>query len=112
MCTRLKIAGAAFAIGHAARAAGANPVSMPAPEICGARQTGVPDGAMIDASTLGAFKLAEVTGCIKTGMDTTISDAFPVMHRDVFDSLDQTAQTALADDQAAQDVALAPYSAA
>ena len=38
---------------------GATPVSMPAPEIYNAMQTGVVDGAMIDATTLTAFRLGE-----------------------------------------------------
>jgi TRAP-type C4-dicarboxylate transport system substrate-binding protein len=70
---------------------------MPAPEIYNAMQTGVLDGAMIDATTLGAFKLAEVTTYITTGMDSTISDFFIVMNRDLFESLDETAQAAILD---------------
>ena len=76
---------------------GANPVSMPAPEIYNAMQTGVIDGAMIDATTLGAFRLAEVTQSITMGMDTTMSLFFLVMNRDSFDSLDSTAQQAILD---------------
>lgn len=83
--------------GIVVQAWGANPVSMPAPGIYNAMQTGVLDGAMIDATTLGAFKLAEVTKYITTGMDSTISDFFIVMNRDVFESLDETAQTAILD---------------
>lgn len=74
---------------------GANPVSMPAPEIYNAMQTGVIDGAMIDATTLGAFRLAEVTQSITMGMDTTMSLFFLVMNRDSFDDLDTTAQQAI-----------------
>ena len=81
--------------GIVVQAWGANPVSMPAPEIYNAMQTGVLDGAMIDATTLGAFKLAEVTKYITQGMETTISDFFLIMNRDVFDGLDATAQTAI-----------------
>ena len=81
--------------GLVVQAWGANPVSMPAPEIYNAMQTGVLDGAMIDATALGAFKLAEVTSSITMGMDTTISDFFVVMNRDVFESLDDTAQSAI-----------------
>ncbi len=83
--------------GLVVQAWGANPVSMPAPEIYNAMQTGVLDGAMIDATTLGAFKLAEVTNHITMGMDTTISDFFIVMNRDVFAGLDETAQAAILD---------------
>lgn len=74
---------------------GANPVSMPAPEIYNAMQTGVIDGAMIDATTLGAFKLAEVTNHITQGMQTTISDFYMIMNRDVFADLDEATQTAI-----------------
>lgn len=76
---------------------GATPVSMPAPEIYNAMQTGVIDGAMIDATTLGAFKLAEVTNFITTGMETTISDFFLIMNRDSFDGLSPEQQTAVQD---------------
>lgn len=71
---------------------GASPVSMPAPEIYNAMQTGVIDGAMIDATTLGAFKLAEVTKYITTGMDTTISSFFLIMNRDSFGDLSEEQQ--------------------
>ena len=74
---------------------GANPVSMPAPEIYNAMQTGVLDGAMIDATTLGAFKLAEVTKYITQGMQTTMSDFFLIMNRDSFDALSDDAQKAV-----------------
>ena len=68
---------------------GGSPVSMPAPEIYNAMQTGVIDGAMTDATTLGAFKLAEVTKYITTGMDTTISSFFLIMNRDSFEALSE-----------------------
>jgi TRAP-type C4-dicarboxylate transport system substrate-binding protein len=71
---------------------GASPVSMPAPEIYNAMQTGVIDGAMTDATTLGAFKLAEVTKYITTGMDTTISSFFLIMNRDSFGALSEEQQ--------------------
>ncbi|MFZ2101671.1 MAG: TRAP transporter substrate-binding protein [Oricola sp.] len=76
---------------------GANPVSMPAPEIYNAMQTGVIDGAMIDPTTLKSFKLAEVTKFVTQGMDTTISEFFLIMNRDNFDALDETAQKAVLD---------------
>jgi len=76
---------------------GATPVSMPAPEIYNAMQTGVIDGAMIDATTLKAFKLAEVTNHITMGMDTTISDFFMIMNRDSFDELTEEQQKILLD---------------
>jgi TRAP-type C4-dicarboxylate transport system substrate-binding protein len=74
---------------------GATPVSMPAPEIYNAMQTGVIDGAMIDATTLGAFKLKEVTKYITTGMDSTISSFFLIMNRDSFAALSEPNQKAL-----------------
>ncbi|HBZ45720.1 MAG TPA: ABC transporter substrate-binding protein [Maritimibacter sp.] len=81
--------------GLVVQAWGANPVSMPAPEIYNAMQTGVIDGAMIDPTTLKAFKLAEVTTSITQGMDTTISEFFLIMNRDVFNGLDDTARQAV-----------------
>ncbi|MBL6430083.1 MAG: TRAP transporter substrate-binding protein [Maritimibacter sp.] len=83
--------------GIVVQAWGANPVSMPAPEIYNAMQTGVIDGAMIDPTTLKSFKLAEVTNFITQGMDTTISEFFLIMNRDVFADLDDTAQQAVLD---------------
>ncbi|WP_375691685.1 TRAP transporter substrate-binding protein [Pseudooceanicola sp. LIPI14-2-Ac024] len=74
---------------------GATPVSMPAPEIYNAMQTGVIDGAMIDATTLKAFKLAEVTNYITQGMDSTISSFFLIMNRDSFDGLSADQQAAV-----------------
>lgn len=71
---------------------GASPVSMPAPEIYNAMQTGVIDGAMTDATTLGAFKLAEVTKYITTGMETTISSFFLIMNRDSYNELSEEQQ--------------------
>jgi TRAP-type transport system periplasmic protein len=76
---------------------GATPVSMPAPEIYNAMQTGVIDGAMIDATTLKAFKLAEVTKYITQGMDTTMSDFFLVMNRDSFGELSDDQQKIVLD---------------
>lgn len=71
---------------------GATPVSMPAPGIYNAMQTGVIDGAMIDATTLKAFKLAEVTQYITNGMKTTISDFYLIMNRDSFGDLTEEQQ--------------------
>ncbi|EAS50385.1 putative periplasmic component, TRAP-type C4-dicarboxylate transport system [Aurantimonas manganoxydans SI85-9A1] len=66
---------------------GATPVSMPAPEIYNAMQTGVIDGAMIDATALKAFKLGEVTKFVTQGMKTTISSFFLIMNRDALGEL-------------------------
>lgn len=76
---------------------GASPVSMPATEIYNAMQTGVIDGAMIDTTTLGGFRLEEVTNYITVGMDTSISLFFLVMNRDSFAELSEEHQQAVLD---------------
>lgn len=76
---------------------GGTPVSMPASEIYNAMQTGVIDGAMIDATALAAFRLNEVTNHITTGMDTTISNFFVIMNRDSFDGLTAEQQQVVQD---------------
>lgn len=76
---------------------GATPVSMPAPEIYNSMQTGVIDGAFIDATTLRVFKLAEVTQSITMGMDSTISSFFLIMNRDSFADLSDQQQKAVLD---------------
>ena len=81
--------------GLVVQAWGANPVSMPAPDIYNAMQTGVIDGAMTDATTLGAFRLAEVTNHITQGMETSISLFFLIMNRDVFADLSEAEQQAV-----------------
>lgn len=81
--------------GLVVQAWGANPVSMPAPEIYNAMQTGVIDGAMTDATTLGAFRLAEVTNHVTQGMDTTISLFYLIMNRDAFSGLSDDQQQAV-----------------
>ena len=57
-----------------------NPTSRPAFAYLASQ--GVIDGAMTDATTLGAFKLAEVTKFITTGMETTFSSFFLIMNRE------------------------------
>ncbi len=81
--------------GLVVQAWGANPISMPAPDIYNAMQTGVIDGAMTDATTLNSFRLTEVTDYITMGMDSTISLFFIVMNRDKFTELPQDAQHAI-----------------
>ncbi|WP_136634825.1 TRAP transporter substrate-binding protein [Pseudooceanicola onchidii] len=93
--TGLKIRVPSRNAGLVVEAWGATPVSMPAPEIYNAMQTGVIDGAMIDATTLRAFKLAEVTKYITMGMDTTISSFFMIMNRDSFGDLSGDQQQAV-----------------
>lgn len=74
---------------------GATPVSMPAPDIYNAMQTGVIDGAMIDGTTLQTFKLAEVTKYVTQGMKPTVSSFFLVANRDSFNGLPPQHQQAL-----------------
>lgn len=81
--------------GRVLEAWGASPVSMPATDIYNAMQTGVIDGAMIDATTLQTFKLGEVTKYITQGMNSTISSFFLIMNRDSYASLSPTNQNAL-----------------
>ncbi|MEM6890851.1 MAG: TRAP transporter substrate-binding protein [Pseudomonadota bacterium] len=81
--------------GLVVQAWGANPVSMPAPAIYNAMQTGVIDGAMTDATTLGAFRLAEVTNHVTQGMETSISLFFIIMNRDTFGDLSREEQQAV-----------------
>ncbi|QKV19172.1 TRAP transporter substrate-binding protein [Oricola thermophila] len=76
---------------------GGTPVSMPASEIYNAMQTGVLDGALIDATALTAFRLAEVTKYVTTGMDTTISEFFLLMNRDSFRDLSDEQQKIVLD---------------
>lgn len=76
---------------------GGSPVSMPAPDIYNAMQTGVIDGAMIDATTLKSFRLSEVTMYITTGMKSTISSFFLIMNRDSFGDLTEEQQQVLLD---------------
>jgi len=81
--------------GLVVQAWGGSPVSMAAPEIYSAMQTGVIDGAMIDPSALSAFKLKEVTGSITEGMQSTISSFFLIMNRDTFRGMTDAQQQAL-----------------
>lgn len=76
---------------------GGTPVSMPAPEIYGSLQTGVIDGAVIDATTLRTFKLKEVTNVVVQGMKPTISTFFLIMNRDAYADLPEAAQSALSE---------------
>lgn len=74
---------------------GGSPVSMPVSEIYNALQTGVIDGAMIDGTAVGAFKLAEVAGYLTVGMDTTNSPFFILMNRDAYGALDDASKAAV-----------------
>ncbi|MGO4855413.1 TRAP transporter substrate-binding protein [Phaeovulum sp. W22_SRMD_FR3] len=74
---------------------GGAPVSMPVSEVYNALQTGVIDGAMIDGTAVGAFKLSEVANYITMGMDTTISPFFIVMNKDVYADLSEAEKAAI-----------------
>lgn len=74
---------------------GGSPVSMPVSDIYNALQTGVIDGAMIDGTATGAFKLGEVTSYLTVGMNTTISPFFILMNRDSFAGLSEDQQKAV-----------------
>ena len=50
---------------------------------------------MTDATTLGAFRLAEVTNHITQGMETSISLFFLIMNRDAFADLSEAEQQAV-----------------
>ncbi|KGJ06643.1 TRAP-type C4-dicarboxylate transport system, substrate-binding protein [Paracoccus halophilus] len=74
---------------------GGSPVSMPVSDIYNALQTGVIDGAMIDGTAVGAFKLSEVASYITTGMDSTNSPFFILMNRDAYGDLEEAAKAAV-----------------
>jgi TRAP-type C4-dicarboxylate transport system substrate-binding protein len=76
---------------------GATPVSMPAPQMYNALQTGVIDGALIDEGGVLSFKLEEVASFMTRGMQSQISPFMIVMNRDAFADLSNAQQTALKD---------------
>ena len=81
--------------GRLVEAWGATAVSMPISQVYQAMETGVVDGTLVDTSTLGSFKLGEVTKYITTGMNATNSMFMLVMNRDSWDGLDADTQTKL-----------------
>lgn len=76
---------------------GATPVSMPVTEIYNSMQTGVIDGAMIDATATRAFKLGEVAQYLTRGFETTNSPFFIVMNHDAWESLSDKDKAAVED---------------
>ncbi|MGH1464480.1 MAG: TRAP transporter substrate-binding protein [Cognatishimia sp.] len=74
---------------------GGTPVSMPAPGMYNALQTGVIDGALIDQGSVLSFKLGEVTKYMTVGMQSQISPFMVVMNRDSFDGLSADEQAKL-----------------
>lgn len=78
--------------GRLVEAWGATAVSMPISQVYQSMETGVVDGTLVDTSTLGSFKLGEVTKYITTGMNATNSMFMLVMNRDSWDALDADTQ--------------------
>lgn len=73
---------------------GAVPISMPVPEIYNAMQTGVIDGVLIDSTATYAFRLAEVSDYVISGMHASISPLVLFMNRDTYRGLSDEQKTA------------------
>lgn len=83
---------------------GATAVSMPAPAIFNALQTGVIDAAFIDSTATNAFKLIDAADYITTGMASSISPFVILMNRDAFEDLSVDEQKAV--EQAGREISL------
>jgi len=81
--------------GRVAEAWGATAVSMPITQVYQSMETGVVDGALVDTSVLGSFKLGEVTKYVTQGMIGSNSLFMLVMNRDSWDGLDSETQAKL-----------------
>jgi len=81
--------------GRVAEAWGATAVSMPITQVYQSMETGVVDGALVDTSVLGSFKLGEVTKYVTQGMVGSNSLFMLVMNRDSWDALDADTQAKL-----------------
>jgi len=81
--------------GRVAEAWGATAVSMPITQVYQSMETGVVDGALVDTSVLGSFKLGEVTKYVTQGMIGSNSLFMLVMNRDSWDALDAETQAKL-----------------
>jgi len=81
--------------GRVAEAWGATAVSMPITQVYTSMETGVVDGALVDTSVLGSFKLGEVTKYVTQGMIGSNSLFMLVMNRDSWDGLDADTQAKL-----------------
>jgi len=81
--------------GRVAEAWGATAVSMPITQVYTSMETGVVDGALVDTSVLGSFKLGEVTKYVTQGMVGSNSLFMLVMNRDSWDALDEDTQAKL-----------------
>ncbi len=81
--------------GRVAEAWGATAVSMPITQVYQSMETGVVDGALVDTSVLGSFKLGEVTKYVTQGMIGSNSLFMLIMNRDSWDELDADTQSKL-----------------
>ncbi len=78
--------------GRVVEAWGATAVSMPITQVYQSMETGVVDGALVDTSVLGSFKLGEVTKYVTQGMIGSNSLFMLIMNRDSWDGLDADTQ--------------------
>ena len=74
---------------------GANAVTMPAPEIYNALQTGVIDGVFIGAYAVRSFKLDEVTKHAAFGLPNSVTTFFLLMNQASWDGLSADEQAQL-----------------
>ena len=71
---------------------GANAVTMPAPQIYNALQTGVIDGVFIGSDAVKSFRLDEVTSFATYGVPTTVTTFFLLMNQDSWNGLSASQQ--------------------
>lgn len=74
---------------------GASAVSLPAPAIYNALQTGVIDAAFIDATAVFSFKIGEAAKYATVGMASSISPFAILMNRDSFEALSADQKVAI-----------------
>ncbi len=74
---------------------GANAVTMPAPEIYNAMQTGVIDGVFIGADAVKSFRLDEVSKFAAFGLPNTVTTFFLLMNKDTWGGLSSDQQELL-----------------
>lgn len=86
------------------RALGAEPVSMPSPDIYDSLERGVIDGAMLANSAVLVYDLQDIVD-YGTKCGCYVAAGFAVMNQDVWDSLDSDAQQAI-DDVAGRELSL------
>lgn len=80
---------------QAVEAWGANPVTMPVPEIYNAMQTGVIDGVLIGADAIKSFRLQEVSSSATFGLPTAASSFFLLMNKDSWEGLSDDQRAAI-----------------